>query len=75
MALLVELMSRHIALSWTCTSMLVPADRSWNSSVELAGDDPKQFGLHSLRIGGDTLTPLGPCTPVAARHLEKVRRI
>ena len=22
--------------------------------VELAGDDPKQFGLHSLRIGGAT---------------------
>ena len=75
-ALLVELMSCHIALPGSaplCSYRQAGigtvvlgyrrALKALRHIVELAGDDPKQFGLHSLRIGGATATAAGGQTP------------
>lgn len=74
--LLVELMSRHIALPGSAPLCLYRhmgvgtvvlgyrrALKALRQIVELAEDDPKQFGLHSLRIGGATAMAAGERIP------------
>ena len=75
-ALLVELMSCHIALPGSaplCSYRQAGvgtvvlgyrrALKALRRIVALAGDDPKQFGLHSLRFGGATAMAAGGQIP------------
>jgi len=72
-ALLVELMSCHMALpgntplcsfhreggAGTAVLGYRRALKAFREMVEAAGDSPKDFGLHSLRIGGATAMAAG----------------